>query len=146
MLQRSTYSLITFSGHSKPLDKWLQHRQLLVSGYCHMIANTLSVALPPLSEVKYWCAELVDYLTAGHFQVFTELLEHMDATNGEDVGYEALIETTNQLLSLQESVFELSEDNSQEYENILSKLGELLAKRLEFEDVFISSALKPQAA
>jgi len=146
MLQRSTYSLITFSGHSKPLDKWLQHRQLLVSGYCYMIANTLSVTLPPVSEVKYWCAELVDYLTAGHFQVFTELLEHMQKEGNDDFEYESLIETTNQLLSLQEAIFEISDDNSNALEGILSKLGELLAKRLEIEDLFISSALKPQAA
>jgi len=146
MLHRSTYSLITFSGHSKPLDKWLQHRQLLVSGYCHMIANTLSVTLPPVAEVKYWCAELVDYLTAGHFQVFTELLEHMQKESNENFEYESLIETTNQLLSLQEAVFEISDDNSKSLEGVLSNLGELLAKRLEIEDLFISSALKPQAA
>ncbi len=146
MLERATHSLVTFSGHSKPLDRWLQHRQLLVSGYCYMITNTLSAALPPLSEIKYWCEELVDYLTAGHFQVFSELLENASLAEGDDAGYSHIVQTTNELLSLQESVFKLEKDQHQDREQLLSTLGEYLAKRLEYEDSFISKALKPQPA
>ncbi len=146
MLERTTHSLVIFSGHSKPLDRWLQHRQLLVSGYCYMIANTLSVTLPPLTEVRYWCEELVDYLTAGHFQVFSELLETSPLDQGNDAGYSRIMQTTNDLLTMQEAVFELQKDNHQALEQLLSKLGENLAKRLEFEDLFIATALKPQPA
>ncbi len=146
MLERATHSLVLFSGHNKSLDRWLQHRQLLVSGYCYMITNTLSSTLPPLSEVKYWCAELVDYLTAGHFQVFSDLLENAELADNDDAGYHHIVQTTNDLISLQESVFGLTKDQHQHLGSLLSALGENLARRLEYEDNFIAGALKTQPA
>jgi len=145
MLEQSTQSLIKFSGHSKSLDRWLQHRQLLVSGYIHMITKSQTSTLPLLSDVRYWCVELVDYLTAGHFQVFSEFLPVADSsqqtTDDFDQKYSLISSTTDDLLTMQETVFTLSEDNNLQLQEMLSGLGETLAKRLEMEDLLIASRL-----
>jgi len=145
MLDQATQSLVKFSGHSQSLDRWLQHRQLLVSGYFHMITKAQATALPQLSDVRYWCVELVDYLTAGHFQVFSELVPVADApqqtANDFDQKYSSISSTTDDLLKMQETVFSLNEDNNVALQEMLSGLGETLAKRLEMEDLLISISL-----
>jgi len=145
MLDQATQSLVKFSGHSQSLDRWLQHRQLLVSGYFHMITKAQATTLPKLSDVRYWCVELVDYLTAGHFQVFSELVPVADApqktTDDFDAKYSSISSTTDVLLKMQETVFGLNEDNNVALQEMLSGLGETLAKRLEMEDLLISLSL-----
>ncbi len=146
MLEQATHSLVKYSGHNQSLDRWLQHRQLLVSGYCHMITKAQSTALPLLSDVRYWCVELVDYLTAGHFQIFSELMPMADApqktTAAFDKQYTSISSTTDDLLKMQETVFSLDEDNNKTLQETLSGLGETLAKRLEVEDLLIASSLQ----
>jgi regulator of sigma D len=145
MLDQATQSLVKFSGHSNSLDRWLQHRQLLVSGYFHMITKAQASTLPQLSDVRYWCVELVDYLTAGHFQVFSELVPVANApqqTADEfDAKYSSISSTTDDLLKMQETVFSLNEDNNVALQEMLSGLGETLAKRLEMEDLLISISI-----
>lgn len=148
MLEQATHSLVRYSGQSKSLDRWLQHRQLLVSGYCHMVTKAQMAALPSLSDVRYWCVELVDYLTAGHFLVFSELVPNAGIEDSDsifDKSFSSISSTTDDLLKLQETVFSLKKDDGAVLEQNFSALGETLAKRLELEDMLIASSLQQKS-
>ncbi len=141
MFKQTTHTLVRFSGHSKALDRWLQHRQLLVAGYQHLINNTRQrTGLPEPAHTQYWCQELIDYITAGHFQIFSHLLDSHNTTEIDNC-YKNIAETTPLLLNLQQRVTELDEEQNSQFDPLLSALGEALSYRFELEDSLIASTI-----
>ncbi len=142
MLKNTTYALVKFSGANKALDRWLQHRQLLVSGFQHLIENTRKREdLPDIQATQYWCQELVDYLTTGHFQIFSES-KNMDQAHQLDNDYHNIADTTPILISLQHQLCELTADQNSRFDHLLSALGEILSYRIELESTWIASSLQ----
>ena len=68
---RATYSTEHWSNVSAIIEPWLLERQELISIYC-----ALSTATTPdnfSDKLTQFCEILVDYISAGHFEIFTEL-------------------------------------------------------------------------
>ena len=90
-------------------------------------------------------SRLVDYVSAGHFEVYDQLVREAEAANDNSVKhaeelYPKLHTTTQVALDFNDkySTEENWENNQSDFQEDLSKLGEELSHRFEMEDQLIS--------
>jgi regulator of sigma D len=63
------------------LGAWLTERQHLISLYCSLAVPDQPTARFE-NRIRTFCQVLIDYISAGHFEVFTELDRKSRATGG----------------------------------------------------------------
>ena len=125
------------------IDRWLQNRQELLVGYCQ-ISNILTFdsADPEQGgQLKSLCENLVDYISAGHFEVYQQLMEEGRAFGDQSALSEAS-ELLNQIHPVTQAALDfndkyLATDDLEALAADLSNLGESLAARFEIEDRMI---------
>ncbi len=128
------------------LGKWLEERKELLVLYCNYGDNPDSGDIyPRWSHVKRFCQILVDYVSAGHFEVYDQLVREAEAANDDSVAlaedlYPKLHKTTQIALDFNDkySTEENWEINHQSFQEDLSQLGEELSSRFEMEDRLVS--------
>lgn len=128
------------------IEGWLQERQELIVLYCSVCGVHQQIIESPtkIQRLKTFCQILVDYCSAGHFEVFPELIKHA-ATRGEESST-----TANSLLGKIQDTTDISLDFNDRYETEelppevleplsrhLSKLGEALELRFHYEDQLV---------
>ncbi|MCV6606055.1 MAG: sigma D regulator [Porticoccaceae bacterium] len=132
-----------WGGVSNIIDRWLQNRQELLVGYCELSNVSAFDSGNPEhgSQLQSLCENLVDYISAGHFEVYQQLMEEGRAFGDQDALNEA-----SQLLTEVHQATQASLDFNDKYlatddlETLtadLSQLGESLAARFEIEDRMI---------
>ena len=125
------------------IGKWLIERQELIRILCSLTEEELSQA-EFAQRLESFCEVLVDYLSAGHFEVFSELENEartFDARGIQLVNalYPYLEQSTEVALWFNDRCDQLR-NSSTKYEQIrseLSYLGESLTDRFELEDQMI---------
>jgi regulator of sigma D len=110
--------------------------------YCNYGENLGSY--PRWSEVKRFCQILVDYVSAAHFEVYDQLIREAEAANDNSITlaeelYPKLHEITQFALDFNDkyATEESWENNQQDFQQDLSRLGEELGNRFEMEDQLI---------
>ncbi len=142
MLDNCTSAQERWGGVSEIIDRWLEERKLLLVQYCKLSelveeANNDSVA--PL--VQALCQIMVDYTSAGHFEVYDQLVkegqEFDDKEGLKSAGesFKVVDATTEEILDFNDKYQET--DDLDSILGDLSKLGETLASRFEAEDSMI---------
>ena len=128
------------------INCWLGDRQQLIKGFCSLSGITTYNKRAAISgqQLHNFCERLVDYVSAGHFGIYEELLLEAEAF---DTGQALIQETypklkiiTNILLEFNDK-YEANVDLSKESATLirdLSKLGEALELRFELEDQLIN--------
>lgn len=131
-----------WGGVSEIIDRWLNERQELIVLYCSIngMDQFNDDKRPVAEKLKELCQLLVDYVSAGHFEVYEQLFqEALEFNDGS-------IEVARSLLPLIEKNTERclhfndhSEgiSNIKELHKILSELGETLEERFNLEDQMI---------
>lgn len=127
------------------LDTWLQERKQLLVMYCNYGNNGDDGAIyPRWADVKRFCQILVDYVGAGHFEVYDQLIREAEAANDNSIAlaeelYPKLHETTQIALDLNDKYAseEAWEHHYRDFQEDLSRLGEALSSRFEMEDRLI---------
>ena len=131
-----------YGGANTIIDNWLPERQDLLVKYCHLIQQ--GSALPQAEEVVEFCQVLVDYLSAGHFEIFEILIE--DDASGltlKDELYPRLAETTDAALSFNDAFADaISPEQAAKLDKALANLGEILEERFALEDELIAHVHK----
>ena len=146
MLERCKTAQERWGGVHKLIDVWLNERQDVIVLFCGI--STLKPFSPretPVSiKIQAFCQILMDYCSAGHFEIYQQLLD--EAKHYDDGGLEqakralpVLEEMTQQCVDFNdkydsaehclEKISDLSKD--------LSDLGETLSERFELEDQLI---------
>ncbi len=142
MLENCKSALERWGGVSDIIDKWLEERQQLLVDYC-MLSDDIQ-AMDNVScgeEVQSLCQILVDYISAGHFEIYDQLVkegEELDDQDGLKTAgehYKKVDGTTEYILDFNDKYQEI--DDLDAIENDLSRLGEKLAERFESEDKMI---------
>lgn len=147
MLENCKSARERWGGVSNIIDRWLQERQDLLVQYCalssHLEDNDdAEEQLENGEDLKSLCQILVDYISAGHFEVYDQLLK--EGREFED--NEALAEA-GKLFKVVDSSTELILDFNDKYletddldslSSDMSQLGEALATRFEAEDRMIA--------
>jgi len=132
-----------WGGVTDIIDRWLDSRQDMLLAFCDLTTSENSEIASAAygSQLKNFCELLMDYISAGHFEVFQQLMEEGRAF-GDD---KAIIESSDLLNQVHESTQKtldfndtyLATNNLDSITLDLTKLGVILAERFEAEDRMI---------
>ncbi|WP_075186989.1 Rsd/AlgQ family anti-sigma factor [Teredinibacter haidensis] len=131
-----------WGGVTDIIDRWLNERQQVLVIYCQLS----EMAEDPLHGtgelLRSMCQLMVDYVSAGHFEIYDQLTQE-----GKDFGDETALSQAKKLFATVDKTTELILDFNDKYQEIddleslhsdLSQLGETFATRFEAEDRAIS--------
>lgn len=126
------------------LGRWLRERQDLMHRLCNLAEALRRVrgraGAKPQPELDRFCEVLVDYVSAGHFEVYRELLEQHERSGTEAEAmalYDLILPSTEAALDFNDRYFRGGSAISLERD--LSALGQRLASRFDCEDALIRS-------
>ena len=133
-----------WGGVSDIIDRWLQERQDLLVQFCKLSEKAQDGADEQCEQsLQHLCQILVDYVSAGHFEVYDQLvLEGQESDNKE--GLKTASESFKIIDSSTEFILDFN-DKYQETDDLeaivddLSQLGEIMAARFEAEDQMIEA-------
>ena len=143
MLENCKSAKERWGGVSEIIDRWLEERQEMLVQYC-----ALSGLNEELSDVqrgeklRSFCQILVDYVSAGHFEVYDQLIKEgrefddADALQEASKLYDVVDKTTEKLLDFNDKYLET--DDLAALTLDLSQLGDALEIRFSAEDRLIA--------
>jgi regulator of sigma D len=136
-----------WSGVHELVDKWLQERQTLLVMYTDLVQQVTQGTLPENRQVQQLCEIMVDYTSAGHFEIFEQLYREAEAFSDQKA-----IELGNRVIPMIQTSTDVILDFNEAYDNKplsseqldalsqnLSGLGEHLADRFQHEDLLIET-------
>ena len=139
MLENCKSARERWGGVSNIIDRWLQERQDLLVLYCNLSDSADGDI--QASRLPQFCQIVVDYISAGHFEVFEQLVlegREFDDQAGLDeskILFEKIQLTTDSILDFNDKYEET--DDIETLKTDLSALGEALEMRFELEDRMI---------
>ena len=102
-------------------------------------------SLPDLADIQHFCQLLMDYLSAGHFEVYEQIVSQC-AVNGHDSRkladslYPKIANSTDMALEFNDKYAEVDGSAlSKNFDRDLSILGQALVERFDFEDELIQT-------
>lgn len=131
-----------WGGVSDIIDKWLEERKQLLIQYCslsELVEESKADSARPV--LQHLCQIMVDYMSAGHFEVYDQLVKEGQEFDDQE-GLKSAGESFKQIDSTTERILDFN-DKYQETDDLssilsdLSQLGEVLASRFESEDKMI---------
>jgi regulator of sigma D len=144
MLKNCRSAKERWGGVNTIIDRWLQERQEMLVSYCAL--STIDTFNEDNSEhrqkVRHFCQILMDYISAGHFEIYDQLIKEgrdfgdKDALKAAAKPYTAIDTTTEKLLDFNDKYQETDDMSSLAAD--LSSTGQQLASRFEAEDEMIS--------
>ena len=146
MYETFDHSKQRWGGCSSIIDYWLTLRQELLLSYSTVAGlNKIDKrALPSESEFAVFCLSLMDYVSAGHFRIYNQVMEKwkatgMKATKETDFLYFKIVETTGPLVEFNDkySVGNFPTHHFDQFVSDISRVGEIMALRFELEDQLI---------
>lgn len=145
MLDNCTTREERWLGVSNIIERWLEERQDLIVLYCSLsgVHAFAPNSTQSAQRLRKFCQILVDYVSAGHFEVYEQLLKEAEEFGDNS---EALLKALYPHISLTTEValdfndrYESKTDDSDfsRLKGDLSTLGELLVNRFDMEDKLI---------
>ena len=144
MLENCKTAHERWGGVHKMIDNWLSERQQLIVLYCNLSASKPLSADDPLGpNISRFCQVMIDYCSAGHFEIYEQLIN--EAKEYDDGGVELAKELVPQLDKLTGQCVDFNDtyDQGCAFEQLaklpadLSSIGEVLEERFELEDQLI---------
>lgn len=136
MLQKHNDAKNRWGGVSDIIDHWLEERNELLVKYV-ALSNPTNTNDDSVSQVQALCEVLMDYVSAGHFEVFERMMEGVEA--GENYIkqlYGRIGDTTEIALAFNDK-YDNAEHSQEALDDLprdLSLLGEAIASRIDLED------------
>jgi regulator of sigma D len=136
-----------WGGVSEIIDRWLEERQQMLIQYCALSGLDASGSEQGLSDSERseklgsFCQILMDYASAGHFEIYDQLIKEgrdfddKNALKEASKIYKVLDATTEKLLDFNDKYLET--DDLSSLSEDLSQLGETLEIRFSSEDKLI---------
>ena len=144
MLENCKSAKERWGGVNTIIDRWIQERQEMLVSYCGL--SPIAIFDESNSEhrqkVRHFCQTLMDYISAGHFEVYEQLIKEgrdfgdKDALKAASKPYTVIDTTTEKLLDFNDKYQET--DDMSALADDLSNIGQQLASRFEAEDEMIS--------
>lgn len=139
MLENCRDAQERWGGVHRLLDRWLQERQRLIEAYQALCQRPQQGA----GELESFCSQLLDYVSAGHFEIYGQLLDEARAFGDQralalaEQLYPRLQTSTDAALDFNDRC-----DNGDLRDNLglgsmLQPLGRQLEERFELEDCLI---------
>lgn len=150
MLEHCANAKERWGGVSKILENWFSQRQDLIVEFCtisgvHALNNDKHA--DPQRSIQHFCEVMVDYVSAGHFEVYDHLIQEAEAfgdNSALEVArslYPKISATTENVLSFNDNVAQMldPQDSELSLARELSKIGEILVTRFELEDELVTN-------
>jgi len=144
MLENCQNAKERWGGVSIIIDRWLQERQDMLVQYCAIGGADQASGNDEArgEKLRRLCQILVDYVSAGHFEIYDQLIKEGREFDDEEALHEAgrlftiVDNTTEKLLDFNDKYLETDDLSSLDPD--LSSLGETLEIRFSAEDRMIS--------
>lgn len=143
-----------YGGVSDIIDKWLSERRELIASYCSLAGlppyEKDKGCLPSAEDVRRFCQVLVDYLSAGHFEIYDNIVSECAKSSEAskklaDNLWPKINQTTDWALSFDDKYAEIAADGNWDgFDKDLSSLGQALEDRFGYEDELIHALFTDQ--
>ncbi|ODS24145.1 anti-RNA polymerase sigma 70 factor [Candidatus Endobugula sertula] len=143
MLENCRSAKERWGGVNNIIDRWLHERQQLLVEYCNLSAVQVFDEENPLhqEQLKQLCQILVDYVSAGHFEVYEQLIKE-----GRDFNEKHALKQAAELYKIIDNTTESLLDFNDKYQETddladlaidLSIIGQQLETQFTAEDQMI---------
>lgn len=126
--------------------RWLAERNELLVLYCRLTGKRKDQVLPDKSQINQFCDILIDYVSAGHFEVYEQVVSLCDKKGPQSLQlleevFPRISKTTDIVVDFNDkySDDQANEELMSQLDKDLSKLGEAIASRVELEDQLIDT-------
>jgi regulator of sigma D len=142
MLESCQNAQERWGGVHKLIDRWLHERNALIQSY-DALGDTPEALAADRKGLQNFCELLVDYVSAGHFEVYEQLNSEARAFNDErglelaDTIYPRLEVITQAALAFNDRCDKGDCSDGALVAKEFNKLGGLLHERFELEDCLI---------
>lgn len=153
MLNRLEKLTQRVGGSNEFIDQWLNARKELLVSYCAFVGMKPNREKhTPLNEkaLDNFCHNLVDYLSAGHFNLYHRIIKEVDGADSPKIRiaskiYPALEKNTETIMAFHDSYTDndIDDDNAFAFHYALSDIGEALDARFVLEDKLIALVFEP---
>lgn len=149
MLDRLELAQQKWGGSHTVIDRWLDERQELIVLYCQLAGlkpfERSNKAMPTEGAIQQFCQVLLDYVSAGHFEIYENIIAECDkhGPTGRKLAEKltpSIVDTTDVALAFNDHYAEHQWDDdeaSSKFDVELNRLGEALELRFELEDQLI---------
>lgn len=147
MLENCQNAKERWGGVSDIIDKWLKERQSLLVRYCDLVnKGEFEDCEDAVTNFRKFCQALLDYVSAGHFEVYEQLVEEAADFN-DDSSVALARKLVPEIQKYTEAALEFNDTFDKTPEELaelnamlkgLSTLGEQLEERFELEDMLIN--------
>ena len=145
MSERDTQEDKLLPKKNNAVSNWLAERNQLLIQYFRLSGKRDSAHLPDSHQINQFCDLLIDYVSAGHFEVYGQIVQACEYNGKESLQlleklYPEISHTTDIVVNFNDKYSRFSEEAGlSELDNDLSMLGEAIAKRVELEDNLIDT-------
>ncbi|MDP5293506.1 sigma D regulator [Oceanimonas sp. CHS3-5] len=141
MLGKLEQTKARLGGIHKALDAFLNARQALLVEYIRLSTHQ---TLPSQADLHEFCGQLVDYVSAGHFEIYDHVLAAYESSKGNarvlaERIYPRIKRNTDEALNFHDKYTQASDDTLLELDQDLNRLGEVLEERFSLEDRLVSA-------
>lgn len=141
MLSKVEQAQQRWGGANPTIDNWLSERQQLLIQFCALAGlppyERNGTALPANEDIQSFCELLVDYVSAGHFEVYDQLAGNTDTSDQQAVYSQISVTTEHALTFNDQYASEQREPDYATFDVKLSALGQQLEARFALEDQLI---------
>ncbi len=143
MLKRCESAKKRWGGVSELIDSWLNERQTMLVLYCSLtgVDPQEDDDRPLQDKLRHFCQLLVDYVSAGHFEIYEQLEKAAMESGSDEILaqsqrlFQGLRRNTNICLDFNDNCESLG--NIAKLQEMLSTIGEALEERFAMEDQLI---------
>jgi regulator of sigma D len=142
MLENCKTAQERWGGTHQMIDRWLEERKTVL---VHYFDISVEKAIEPDNQaLPLFCEVLMDYVSAGHFEVYEQLVREAKEFNDGGIElakklYPQLEATTNRILDFNDR-YDTAEHTLAHKDSLaadLSRIGETMTERFELEDQLI---------
>jgi regulator of sigma D len=129
------------------VSNWLAERSQVIVMYCKLSGYRNQTKLPENEQINGFCDVLIDYVSAGHFEVYQQIASDCEINGPTSIQllnelYPDISKTTDVVVDFNEKYSKMNDEQEQSmirFDSDLSILGEAIAKRVDLEDNLIDT-------
>ncbi|MGB0496291.1 MAG: sigma D regulator [Kangiellaceae bacterium] len=129
------------------VSNWLNERNQMLVLFCKLSGYRNETKLPENKQINTFCDILIDYVSAGHFEVYQQIVNICEKNGPGSIRllndlYPKISKTTDIVVNFNEKYSEKLLENESSlsgFDQDLSVLGEAIASRVDLEDHLIDT-------
>ena len=129
------------------VNNWLAERSQVIVMYCRLSGFRNQTKLPENEQINGFCDVLIDYVSAGHFEVYQQIANDCEINGPTSIQllnelYPDISKTTDIVVDFNEKYSKMIANENEtmsRFDQDLSVLGEAIAKRVDLEDNLIET-------